>query len=63
MIIPIRCFTCNKPIAGKWKKYNELKKQHQNGKVLDMLGMKRECCRRMFISQVDLIDNILKYPN
>jgi DNA-directed RNA polymerase I, II, and III subunit RPABC5 len=24
MIIPIRCFTCGKVIAGKWKKYLEL---------------------------------------
>ena len=24
MIIPIRCFTCGKVIAGKWKRYLEL---------------------------------------
>lgn len=24
MIIPVRCFTCNRPIAGKYKKYKEL---------------------------------------
>jgi DNA-directed RNA polymerase subunit N (RpoN/RPB10) len=23
MIIPIRCFTCGKVIAGKWKRYQE----------------------------------------
>ncbi|TLN19211.1 hypothetical protein FDZ71_05075, partial [bacterium] len=29
--------------------------------VLDELGMKRYCCRRMFISHVDVIDELLKY--
>jgi DNA-directed RNA polymerase subunit N (RpoN/RPB10) len=24
MIIPVRCFTCGKVIAGKWKRYCEL---------------------------------------
>ena len=24
MIIPIRCFSCGKVIAGKWKRYNKL---------------------------------------
>ena len=24
MIIPVRCFTCGKVIAGKWKRYVEL---------------------------------------
>lgn len=25
--IPIRCYTCNLPISGKWKRYLELLKQ------------------------------------
>ena len=29
MIIPIRCFTCNKIIAHKWEEYlNELQKEY-----------------------------------
>ncbi|MCL5239671.1 MAG: DNA-directed RNA polymerase subunit N [Candidatus Marsarchaeota archaeon] len=31
------------------------------GKVLDDLGVKRYCCRRMLISHVDLIDEIINY--
>jgi DNA-directed RNA polymerase subunit N (RpoN/RPB10) len=27
--IPIRCYTCNLPIAGKWKKYVELVKKNR----------------------------------
>jgi len=30
--------------------------------VLDELGVDRYCCRRMFISHVDIVDNLLKYP-
>lgn len=29
MIIPIRCFTCNHVIAGKWQKYLELVKTYR----------------------------------
>lgn len=29
MIIPIRCFTCNHVIAGKWQKYLELVKNYR----------------------------------
>jgi len=27
--IPIRCYTCNLPIAGKWKRYLELVKANR----------------------------------
>ena len=35
MIIPIRCFTCNNVIAGKWLKYRELveKERKDSGKT------------------------------
>lgn len=29
MIIPIRCFTCNSVIAGKWTKYKELVEKYR----------------------------------
>jgi len=62
MLIPIRCFTCNKVIANKWQKY---KKQVDGGvkedEALDNAGLKRYCCRRMFLSHVDLIDKLLLY--
>lgn len=62
MIIPIRCFTCGKVIADKW---NEFKKRTSSGedpkKVLDNLGIDRYCCRRMLISHVELLDDLLKY--
>lgn len=57
MIIPIRCFSCGKPIAHLWE---DFKAQAEKGgdlkKALDNLGLERYCCRAMFMGHVDLID-------
>ena len=82
MIIPIRCFTCNKVIAHLWEEYqkrlqtsfieedipnntkkrfvdiNTIENKTTEGKILDDLGIKRYCCRRMMLSHVDLTDKI-----
>ncbi|MGC9037356.1 MAG: DNA-directed RNA polymerase subunit N [Candidatus Micrarchaeia archaeon] len=63
MMIPVRCFSCGQVIADKWEEFD--RRVHKNGedagKVLDELGVKRYCCRRMLISHVDLIDEIIEY--
>ena len=62
MIIPVRCFTCGALIGDKWLEYARRVKQGEDPKrVLDDLGVKRYCCRRMFLSHVELIDEILLY--
>jgi len=62
MIIPIRCFSCGKPVAHLWEKFQEkLKAGEEPGKVLDELGLERYCCRAMFLGQVDLIDEVSKF--
>jgi len=62
MIIPIRCFTCGKIIADKWEIYQERVSKGEHPKdVLDSLGFKRVCCRRMFISFINLIDEISQF--
>lgn len=62
MLIPIRCFTCGALIGDK---YEEFKKRVEQGeeaaKVLDELGIKKYCCRRMLLSNVDIIDYMLPY--
>lgn len=82
MIIPIRCFTCNKVVAHLWEEYQEkiqknyleqdIKNHRRNrfvsletlenktfeGKVLDEMGLKKYCCRRMLLSHVDLCEKI-----
>ncbi|RLF00090.1 MAG: DNA-directed RNA polymerase subunit N [Thermoprotei archaeon] len=62
MIIPIRCFTCGALIGDKWMKFAErVRRGEDPAKVLDELGIKRYCCRRMLLSHVELIDELLKY--
>jgi DNA-directed RNA polymerase subunit N len=56
MIIPIRCFSCGKPIGHLWEEYTErIKKGEDSRKVLDELGMERYCCRATFLGHVDLV--------
>jgi len=62
MIIPVRCFTCGKLIADRWEEFAmRVKAGERPKKILDDLGMNRYCCRRMFISQVDVVDDLLRY--
>ena len=62
MIIPVRCYSCGKPIAHLWE---EFKEKADNGedrkKVLDKLGLVRYCCRTQFLGHVDLIDESAKF--
>ena len=56
MIIPIRCFTCGKTIAHKWGVYNDAVTNGVDpGVVLTYLGFERYCCRRMFMTHVDMM--------
>lgn len=62
MIIPIRCFTCGKPIAHLYEEYLIRTKNGENPKkVMDELGLKRYCCRALFLGHVDLIGEIAKF--
>lgn len=59
MIIPIRCWSCGKPIAQCWEEYAERTKKGEDAKtVLDELGLERYCCRSMFLSHVELLDTV-----
>lgn len=62
MIIPIRCFSCGNLVGDKWEEFaRRVKDGDEPRDVLDDLGMKRYCCRRMLISNVEVIDEFLKY--
>jgi len=62
MIIPIRCWSCGKPIAHLWEKYQERTKAGEEAKkVLDELGLSRYCCRAMLLGHVDLIDTAAQF--
>ncbi len=63
MMIPVRCFSCGQVVGDKWEEFNERvnMKKEDPGKVLDDMKVARYCCRRMLISHVDLIDDIMNY--
>lgn len=62
MIIPVRCFTCGKVIGNKWKTFQrDLREGKTPKETLDRIQLDRYCCRRMFVTHVELIDNILVY--
>jgi DNA-directed RNA polymerase subunit N len=62
MIIPVRCFTCGKVIGHL---YEDFKKRTEDGenveKVLNNLGLKRYCCRQMFLGHVDLLKEVAQF--
>ena len=42
MIVPVRCFSCGKPIAHLFEKFKErVEKGEEPKKVLDVLGVER----------------------
>jgi DNA-directed RNA polymerase subunit N len=62
IIIPVRCFTCGKLIGDKWEEFaKRVKGGEEPSSVLDSLGLKRYCCRRMLLSHVEIVDEILKF--
>ncbi len=62
MIIPIRCFSCGKPIAHLWELFKERTKKGESiKKVLDDLSLERYCCRAMFMGQIDLLKTVARF--
>jgi len=62
LIIPVRCFSCGSLIGDKWDEFAKRVKEGEDpGRVLDSLGVKRYCCRRMLLGHVEIIDEVLKF--
>lgn len=62
MIIPIRCWSCGKPIAQLWEEFKQRLEKGENRKeILDDLGLERYCCKAMMMGHVDLIDTAAKF--
>ena len=58
MIIPIRCWSCGKPIAHLWEPFQQKKAKKE---VLDELGATRYCCRAILLGHIDLVEVVGKY--
>jgi len=62
MIIPVRCFSCGKPIGHLWEEYKRrVTAGEKPKKILDELGIERFCCRSVFLGQADYIELISKF--
>ena len=62
MLVPVRCFTCGNLIADKFEDYQtRVKSGEETAKVLDFLGIKRYCCRRMLLTSVETIQQIVPF--
>lgn len=61
MIIPVRCFSCGKPIGHLWEKYQEQSRTEEKKEVLDSLGVERMCCRGVFLGHVDLLETTAQF--
>jgi DNA-directed RNA polymerase subunit N len=61
-MIPIRCFTCGAVISKHWDEYKGRISAGEDQKtVLDDLGVKRYCCRRMLLTHKELVDIFAPY--
>ena len=62
MLVPIRCFTCGGLIADKFEDFQNRSKSGENpAEILDSLGIKRYCCRRMFLTTLETIQQIVPF--
>tara|TARA_Y100000034_G_C6589547_1_gene256046 strand:+ start:175 stop:372 length:198 start_codon:yes stop_codon:yes gene_type:complete len=62
MIVPVRCFSCGKPIGHLWEEYKQRVSEGESpNKVLDDLELERFCCRSVFLGQEDLIELVEKF--
>ena len=62
MIIPVRCFSCGHVIGHLWERYsNGVSEGRPAEEMLNEVGLERYCCRRMFVSHVELIDDVAPF--
>ena len=64
MIVPIRCFSCNKVIGNKYEKWVMLNKVGMKKEdIFKELGLERYCCKTNLSTTVDLFDETNVYKN
>ena len=60
--MPVRCFSCGKVVGHLYEEFRRrVEAGELAGKVLDDLGLKRYCCRQLFLGHVDLLKEISKF--
>ena len=62
MLVPVRCFTCGNLVADKFDEYqNRVKSGEEPVKILDSLGIERYCCRRMMLTTLETIQQVIPF--
>jgi DNA-directed RNA polymerase subunit N len=62
VLVPVRCFTCGNLVADKFEEYqNKARSGEEPAKILDSLGIKRYCCRRMLLTTVETVQQVLPF--
>ena len=62
MLIPVRCFTCGNLIADMYNEYQEKVRSGEDpAKTLDSLEITRYCCRRMLLTSLETIQQIIPF--
>lgn len=62
MIVPIRCFSCGKPIGHLWEEFKKrLAEGEPQKKILDDFEIERFCCRSVFLGQEDFIELVSNF--
>ena len=60
--MPVRCFTCGNLVADKFDEYqNRVKSGEEPAKILDSLGIERYCCRRMMLTTLETIQQVVPF--
>lgn len=59
MQIPVRCMSCGKVIGDRWEEFKERVEDGEEKKeVLDDLNLEKYCCRTVFLTHVDTIEEV-----
>ncbi|HLC31460.1 MAG TPA: DNA-directed RNA polymerase subunit N [Candidatus Nanoarchaeia archaeon] len=62
MIVPVRCFSCGKPIGQLWEEYKKrVDAGEDSASVLNSLKVERYCCRAALLGNVDMLPQISKF--
>jgi DNA-directed RNA polymerase, subunit N (EC 2.7.7.6) len=59
MQVPVRCLSCGKVIGDRYDEFQERTGDGEDaGEVLDDLGLEKYCCRTVFLTHVDNIEEV-----
>jgi len=62
VLVPVRCFTCGNLVADKFDEYqNRVKSGEEPAKILDSLGIERYCCRRMMLTTLETVQQVIPF--